>query len=407
MALRGKKILLGVSGGIACYKVVQVARDLTKLGADVHVAMTNSAQQFVGPLTFETLTRHKVLTDVMELDERSEIVHVELGKTIDLAVVAPATCNIIARLAHGLADDPITVTMLASPAPALIVPAMDHHMWADPATQANLATLRQRGMRILEPVLGELASGAVGWGRMQEPKVIIQTVRQMLEPGPLTGKRIIVTAGGTQEPIDPVRYLGNHSSGKMGLALAEEAVRRGAQVTLLHGAISVPVPERVEAQSTPSAHDMAEAVRSLAPHADVLIMAAAVADYRAASVAPHKIKKGSALRVDLEPTVDILASIKDLPLIKVGFAAETQGLLESARDKLQRKRLDLIVGNDVSAEGSAFGSDTNQVVLIGRDGAAEELPLLSKREVAARILDRVETLLGGRHKDGRGLTTSD
>jgi phosphopantothenoylcysteine decarboxylase/phosphopantothenate--cysteine ligase len=289
----------------------------------------------------------------------------------------------------------------------LIVPAMDHHMWADPATQANLATLRQRGMRILEPVHGELASGAVGWGRMQEPEVIVQTVRQMLEPGPLTGKRIMVTAGGTQEPIDPVRYLGNHSSGKMGLALAEEAVRRGAQVTLLHGAISVPVPERVEAQRTPSAHDMAEAVRSLAPHADVLIMAAAVADYRPAFVAPHKIKKGPALRVDLEPTVDILASIKDLPLIKVGFAAETKGLLESARDKLQRKRLDLIVGNDVSAEGSAFGSDTNQVVLIGRDGAAEELPLLSKREVAARILDRVETLLGGRHKDGRGLTTSD
>jgi phosphopantothenoylcysteine decarboxylase/phosphopantothenate--cysteine ligase len=392
MSVQGKRILLGISGGIACYKVVQVARDLTQLGADVHVAMTHAAQQFVGPLTFETLTRHKVLTDVMELDERSDIVHVELGKSVDLIVVAPATCNIIGRIAHGLAEDPITVTMLASPAPVLIVPAMDHHMWANPATQANLETLRGRGMRILEPAHGELASGAVGWGRMQEPEAIVAAVREMLEPGPLAGKRIIVTAGGTQEPIDPVRYIGNHSSGKMGIAVAREAARRGAQVTLLYGAISVRLPEGVDAVHTPTAEDMARAVHEHAKKADALVMAAAVADYRAAAVAPHKIKKGQALRVDLEPTVDILDSIKDLPLVKVGFAAETRELVEAAREKLQRKRLDLIVGNDVTAEGSGFGSDTNQVVLIAAQ-SAEQLPLMPKSEVAARILDRVGELL--------------
>ena len=385
-----------MAGGIACYKVVQVARDLTKLGAEVHVAMTHAAQQFVGALTFEALTRHKVLTEVMELDERSEIVHVELGKSVDLAIVAPATANIIARLAYGLADDPITVTMLASPAPALIVPAMDHHMWANDATQANLQTLRARGMRVLDPERGALASGAVGWGRMQEPAAIVAAVQAMLRPGPLAGKRVLVTAGGTQEPIDPVRYIGNRSSGKMGIALAAEAALRGAKVTLLHAAISVPLPDGVEVRHTPTAQDMAAAVHELAGQSDALIMAAAVADYRASSVAPQKIKKGAALRVDLEPTPDILASIANLPLVKVGFAAETEHLVESARDKLARKRLDLIAGNDVSAEGSGFGADTNQVVLIGRDGHVEQLPLLSKREVAAQILDRVQGLLEGR-----------
>jgi phosphopantothenoylcysteine decarboxylase / phosphopantothenate---cysteine ligase len=394
--LSGKTILLGVAGGIACYKVVQVARDLTKLGADVHVAMTHSAQRFVGALTFEALSRHKVLTDVMELDEHSEIVHVDLGKRIDLAVVAPATCNIIARLAHGLAEDPITVTMLASPAAALIVPAMDHHMWASAATQANLQTLRQRGMQVLEPLHGPLASGAIGWGRMQEPEAIVQAVRGMLQPGPLAGRRIVVTAGGTQEPIDPVRYIGNRSSGKMGIAVAEEAARRGADVTVLYGAISVPLPQGLKVRYTSTADDMATAVHELAATADALIMAAAVADYRAATVAPHKIKKGAALHLELERTTDILGSIAELPLVKVGFAAETQGLVASARDKLARKRLDLIVGNDVSAEGSGFGTDTNQVVLVSRDGSVEELPLLTKTEVAGRVLDRLQVLLADR-----------
>ncbi len=394
MALNGKRILLGVSGGIACYKVVQVARDLTKAGAEVHVAMTHAAQQFVGALTFETLTRHKVLTDVMELDEHSEIVHVEIGKAVDLVVVAPATCNLIARIAHGLADDPITVTMLASPAPVLVVPAMDHHMWANPATQANLQTLRERGMRILGPLEGPLASGATGWGRMVEPEAIVQAVTELLTPGPLAGKRLIVTAGGTQEPIDPVRYIGNRSSGKMGLAIAEEAASRGAEVTLLYGAISMQPPRGLQtARHTPTAEDMARAVQELAPTADVLVMAAAVADYRASSVAPHKIKKGAALTVELESTTDILASIAGLPLVKVGFAAETRDLLAAAKDKLARKNLDLIVGNDVTAEGSGFGTDTNQVVLVARDGSHEQLPLLTKRDVAVHILDRVQALL--------------
>ncbi|HEX6513435.1 MAG TPA: bifunctional phosphopantothenoylcysteine decarboxylase/phosphopantothenate--cysteine ligase CoaBC, partial [Chloroflexota bacterium] len=377
----------------ACYKVVHVARELTTLGAEVHVAMTHAAQQFVGPLTFETLTRHKVLTDIVELDEQSQIVHVELGKAVDLIVIAPATANMIGRIAYGLAEDPITVTMLASPAPVLIVPAMDHHMWANAATQANLELLRQRRMRILMPLEGPLASGATGWGRMQEPHTIVQAIRDMLEPGPLAGRHVVVTAGGTQEPIDPVRYIGNRSSGKMGLALAEEAARRGARVTLLHGAISVPLPAGIEARYTPSAQGMAEAVQELAGQADALIMAAAVADYRAASVAPQKIKKGPLLRLELEPTSDILASIADLPLVKVGFAAETQDVLASARDKLARKRLDLMVANDVTAEGSGFGTDTNQVILLSRDGSTQELPLLTKREVAARIMDRVQVLL--------------
>ncbi|MHB8618635.1 MAG: bifunctional phosphopantothenoylcysteine decarboxylase/phosphopantothenate--cysteine ligase CoaBC [Chloroflexota bacterium] len=395
MSLQGKRILLGVSGGIACYKVVQVARDLTKMGAEVHVAMTYAARQFVGALTFEALTRQKVLTDAMELDEHSDIVHVELGKAVDLIVVAPATCNIIARLAHGLADDAISVTALASPAPLLIVPAMDHHMWENAATQDNIEMLRRRGAHILAPLHGALASGAVGWGRMQEPEAIVAAVQGLLgrEGEPLAGKRIVVTAGGTQEPIDPVRYIGNRSSGKMGLALAEEAAARGAQVTLVHGAISVRLPAGMDTRCTPTAEDMAHAVRMLAPAADALIMAAAVADYRAASIAPHKIKKGGALTISMQPTVDILASIADLPLVKVGFAAETQGLIEHARDKLARKKLDLIVGNDVSAKGSGFGSDTDQVVLIGRDGAIEQLPLLTKREVAKRALDRVQALL--------------
>jgi phosphopantothenoylcysteine decarboxylase/phosphopantothenate--cysteine ligase len=392
-SLAGKKILLGVSGGIACYKVIQVARDLTKLGAEVHVAMTHAAQEFVGPLTFETLTRHKVLTDLMELDERSEITHVELGKAVDLIVVAPATANIIGRIAYGLAEDPITVTMLASPAPVLIVPAMDHHMWGSRATQENLETLRRRGMRILPPLHGPLASGATGWGRMQEPESIVEAIRRQFEPGPLAGKHIVVTAGGTQEPIDPVRYIGNRSSGKMGIALAEAAAERGAKVSLVYGAIGVPLPAGPEAIHAPTAELMARAVRKLAAKADALIMAAAVADYKAAAVAPHKIKKGAALRIDLEPTVDILGSIAKLSLVKVGFAAETGHVLESARDKLRRKNLDLIVGNDVTAEGSGFGSDTNQVVLVDKDGSVEQLPLLPKHEVAERILDRVQTLL--------------
>jgi phosphopantothenoylcysteine decarboxylase / phosphopantothenate---cysteine ligase len=391
--LTGKRILLGVSGGIACYKIIQVARDLTKMGAEVHVAMTHSAQEFVGALTFQTLTRNKVLTEVMELDEGSDIVHVELGKAVDLIVIAPATANIIGRVAYGLAEDPITVTMLASPAPVLIVPAMDHHMWANQATQQNLETLRRRGMRVLPPLHGALASGAIGWGRMQEPDAIVQAIRECFEPGPLAGKRVVVTAGGTQEPIDPVRYIGNHSSGKMGIAVAEEAARRGAEVTLLYGAISVPLPAGVRACHTPTAADMATAVRSEVASADALIMAAAVADYQASRVSPQKIKKGAALRVELEPTVDILASIADLPLVKVGFAAETENLLANARDKLARKRLDLMVANDVTSEGSGFGTDTNQVALIGRDGAVEALPLLSKREVAGRILDRGQALL--------------
>ncbi|MBV9120472.1 MAG: bifunctional phosphopantothenoylcysteine decarboxylase/phosphopantothenate--cysteine ligase CoaBC [Chloroflexi bacterium] len=391
--LAGKRILLGVSGGIACYKAVLILRELTRLGADVTVAMTAGAKHFVGELTFEALSGHRVIGDVLELDEHSQIAHVETGRLVDLIVVAPATCNTIAKLAHGLGDDAVAVTILASPAPLLVVPAMDHHMWQSAATQENLAILRRRGVRVLDPVEGRLASGATGWGRMQEPEAVVAAVLAMLEPGPLAGKRLLVTAGGTQEPIDPVRYVGNRSSGKMGVAIAAEAAARGAQVTLLHAAMSVDLPPNVQAMSTPTAADMAAAVNDLAGRHDAIVMAAAVADYRPLAPADQKIKKGQPLQVQLEPTEDILAAIADLPLIKVGFAAETQALIENARDKLRRKRLDLIVANDVSAEGSGFGSDTNQVVLIARDGSVEELPLLSKQVVAQRILDRLQGLL--------------
>ncbi|MDE3077072.1 MAG: bifunctional phosphopantothenoylcysteine decarboxylase/phosphopantothenate--cysteine ligase CoaBC, partial [Chloroflexota bacterium] len=283
--LAGKRIFLGVCGGIACYKIVEVARQLTRRGAAVDVAMTQSATRFVGPLTFETLTRRRVLLDALALDERSEIAHVQIGKAADLIVVAPATCNMIARLAHGLAEDPISVTVLASPARVLVVPAMDDHMWANQATQTNLATLRQRGFEVLPPLQGELASGAIGWGRLPELEDILEAVEACLLPGPLTGKSILVTAGGTQEPIDPVRFLGNRSSGKMGIAVAEEARRRGADVTLIHAAVGVPLPAGIRALKAPTAEEMAEAVRVHAQQADALVMAAAVADFRPQSPA--------------------------------------------------------------------------------------------------------------------------
>ncbi len=291
-ALQGKRIFLGVCGGISAYKIIEVARQMTRRGATVDVAMTHSATQFVGPLTFETLTRRKVLVDTLALDERSEIAHVEIGKSVDLIVVAPATCNMLARLAHGLAEDPISVTILASPAPVLVVPAMDHHMWENQATQANLHTLKQRGVRVLPPVQGELASGAIGWGRLPEPAAILEAIEAQFEPGALAGRRIIVTAGGTQEPIDPVRFIGNRSSGKMGLAIAAEAQRRGAQVTLIHGAMSVSPVAGIESIYTPTAAEMAAAVQKHAKQADAIVMAAAVADFRPKSTADSEDQEG-------------------------------------------------------------------------------------------------------------------
>ena len=269
-------------------------------------------------------------------------------------------------------------------------------MWLHPATQANLAALRQRGVRILEPVEGALASGAIGLGRMQEPEAIVAAIQTSFEPGPLAGKRVLVTAGGTQEPIDPVRFVGNRSSGKMGLAVAEEALARGAEVTIVHAAITVRLPPGVQAIHAPTASDMARAVIGLAPTMDAIIMAAAVADYRPGTVAEHKIKRThDSLTIDLERTETILGAIAGLPLVKIGFAAETENLVENARGKLERSKLDLIVGNDVTAEGSGFGTDTNRVVLIDEE-KQEQLPLLSKREVAGRIIDRLQGFLSQR-----------
>jgi phosphopantothenoylcysteine decarboxylase/phosphopantothenate--cysteine ligase len=358
--------------------------------------MTPAAQNFVGALTFEALSHHKVLTDVMELDEQSQIVHVELGRAVDLIAIAPATCDLIARLTHGLADDPISITVLSSPAPLLVVPAMDHHMWLAAATQENLATLRRRGVRVLDPLQGPLASGAIGWGRMQEPEAIVAAIEASFVPGPLAGKRVLVTAGGTQEPIDPVRYVGNRSSGKMGMAVAEEAAARGAQVTVVYGSISVPIPAGVTAVSTPTAAEMAAAVVRLAAESDAIVMAAAVADYRPKRVADQKIKRtDGGLTLELEKTETILGAIADLPLVRIGFSAETQNLNENARGKLERHKLDMIVANDVTKEGSGFGTDTNQVTFIDQEGP-HDLPLMTKRDVAGHILDRMQGLLAER-----------
>ena len=400
MKLGGRRVLLGVTGSIAAYKAVEVLRELVRHGAEVRVAMTEAAQRFLAPLTFATLSRQAVLTDLFTLDYDRDIGHVAAPGRAHLFLVAPATAHTIAKFAHGLADDFLTNIYLAASCPVLLAPAMDADMYRHPAVQENLETLRRRGVHIVGPASGELASGMVGPGRLSEPAEIVQAAEALLlARRDLAGQVVLVTAGPTQEPLDPIRFLSNHSSGRMGFAVAEAARDRGARVILVAGPTEVAPPAGVEVLRVGTAEEMREAVLGRFGEATVVIKAAAVADYRPALARGQKLKKQDApLRLDLEPTSDILGELgkRKQGQILVGFAAETDDVVANARDKLAKKNLDLIVANDVRAADAGFGVDTNRVTLIGRAGAPGELSLLSKREVAERILDRVAALLSQR-----------
>ncbi|MDQ0914143.1 bifunctional phosphopantothenoylcysteine decarboxylase/phosphopantothenate--cysteine ligase CoaBC [Paenibacillus sp. V4I5] len=390
--LHGKTIVLGVCGGIAAYKAAALTSKLTQAGAIVRVIMTKSAVQFVAPLTFQTLSRHHVFVDTFDEKDPSVVSHINLADSADLVLVAPATANMIGKLALGLGDDMLSTTLLATMAPIWVAPAMNVHMYANPAVQHNMQTLLSRGVRFIEPGEGQLACGYVGKGRLAEPEEILAAIEQHFkgEPRRLEGQRVLVTAGGTVERIDPVRYITNDSSGKMGYAIAEEAVRIGAKVTLISGPSALSAPEGVKLINVQSALDMREAVLARLDESHLVIKAAAVADYRPAVVAEHKIKKKSdSLTLELVKNPDILQEIGTLKKHQfiIGFAAETERLDEHAMDKLNRKNCDLIVGNDVSQEGAGFGGDTNVVRFYDRNGLVEALPIQSKKDVARRLLE--------------------
>ncbi|RLT35489.1 MAG: bifunctional phosphopantothenoylcysteine decarboxylase/phosphopantothenate--cysteine ligase CoaBC [Chloroflexi bacterium] len=393
--LDGRHLVLGVTGSIAAYKAAELTSRLVQAGAIVDVAMTAHAAEFITPLTFRALTGRAPYLDMFRDGAEGEV-HVELARRADLMLIAPATASSMARLAHGLADDMVSLTALATQAPLLVAPAMDSQMWEHPATQANRALLEQRGVQFVGPAAGRLASGRRGAGRLVEPETIVDFVKARLgrERGDLAGRRIVVTAGGTREAVDPVRYLSNRSSGKQGYALAEAARDRGAQVTLVSTA-ALPAPGGVTVVAVESAAEMLAAVREAVRGADVLIMAAAVADYRPAEPAEQKIKRadmGSELSVPLVENPDISKEV-DGPFVKVVFAAETQDLITNATKKLVAKGAKLIVANDVSATDAGFASDDNRVTILDAEGGREDLPLLPKYEVSGRILDRVAALL--------------
>jgi len=392
--LSNKTIILGITGSIAAYKAAEIASQLTQAGAKVNVIMTKEAIEFISPFTFWAITDRPVVTKMFDLASESSIEHISLAKAADIVVIAPATANIIAKLAAGIADDMLCCTVLATKAPVLIAPAMETNMYNNPATQDNLSKLKARNFMIIAPATGRLASGKEGPGRLTDITDIIDSIRQVLgRGGDLVGKHILVTAGGTQEPIDPVRYISNRSSGKMGYALAEAARDRGAKVTLVTAPATLPEPVGVDVVKANTAQEMRQAVENVTPRVDALVMAAAVADYRPIKAAKDKIKKGEArLTLELECTPDILGSVKG-NFIKVGFAAESSNLVENAKRKLKQKGLDLIVANDITATDSGFGADTNRVTIIDREGKVDSLALLAKREVADKILDRVVKLL--------------
>ena len=391
--LADKHVVLGVTGSIACYKALDLASKLMQAGALVDTIMSYGATQFVAPLAFRSLTHRVVVTDTFDPDSEYSVEHVALAHKADVIVVAPATVHCIAKLALGLADDPLTTTIVAAKCPLVVAPAMDGNMFDHPATQANLATLKERGAVIAGPGIGRLASGFSGVGRLLEtPELLGHIAYAMGKYGDLAGRTVVVSAGGTMEPIDPVRVITNHSSGKMGYALAEAARDRGADVVLVTAPTSLADPALVKVVQVRTAEEMGQAIQEHVTNADALVMAAAVADYRPTETAGQKIKKADDdLNISLAKTTDILKSAKG-NFVRVGFAAESQNLVENAKAKVGSKNLDLIAANDITAEGSGFGSDTNKVTLIDRDLAVEELPLLSKYEVSNRILDRVKVL---------------
>ena len=391
--LADKHVVLGVTGSIAVYKAVDLASKLVQAGALVDVVMSYGATQFVTPLAFRSITHREVVTDTYDVGSEFANEHVALARRTDIVVIAPATVHCIAKLAAGLADDPLTTTVIATTAPLLVAPAMDAAMYDHPATRENLGKLRQRGVTIAGPAPGRLASGLMGMGRLLEPLELVGHIAARLgREGDLAGRTIVISAGGTQEPIDPVRVITNNSSGKMGYALAEAARDRGAKAVLVTAPTGLPNPPLVEVVRVQTAAQMAEAVLREVKQADALIMAAAVADYRPAVAAEQKIKKtNDELTIELAKTTDILEAAQG-DFVKVGFAAESENLVANAADKVRRKSLDLIVANDITDAASGFGSDTNKVVLIDRELQVEELPLLTKYEVSHHILDRVREL---------------
>jgi phosphopantothenoylcysteine decarboxylase/phosphopantothenate--cysteine ligase len=391
------KILLGVCGGIAAYKAAELTREFQRRSASVQVIMTASAERFITPLTFAALSGKQVMTSLWQPDTNSsmsgndfEIEHIRVTQDADVLVIAPATANMIAKMAHGFADDLLSAVCIASTLPAVIAPAMNRNMWGHPATRENMTTLQRRGVQVVSPGNGELACGMVGEGRLAEPIQIADRVFEFMQrKSDLAGQTILITAGGTREPLDPVRFLGNRSSGKMGVALAEAALARGAKVTLIGASVTVPVPSPCEFISVSTASEMQEAVLAHLSTASIVIMAAAVSDYQLESPAAEKLKKKATLTIDLVRTPDILRQVvqqRQLGTVVVGFAAETSNLIEEGRRKLHEKGVDLIVANDVSRSDSGFGADVNAGILISSSGE-EQVPLCLKREMADRILD--------------------
>jgi phosphopantothenoylcysteine decarboxylase/phosphopantothenate--cysteine ligase len=391
------RIALGISGGIAAYKACELVRALVRAGHDVRVLATPNALRFVSPLTLQTLSGHPVRADMFSPTEESEISHIELADWAELFVVAPATANLIARLAHGLADDLVATVALATRAPLLVAPAMNVNMYRHPATQANLDALAKRGVRLVGPAAGELACGWEGEGRLVETELLVAEIERALGDRSFAGEVVLITAGPTEEPIDPVRVITNRASGRMGVALAEEAVRRGAEVILVAGPVALPTPAGVARVDVRTAAEMRDAVLGALERATIVIKSAAVADWRVAEVAEHKLKKGGAesLTLELVRNPDILAEVgaRKGARTVVGFAAETRDVLAAARDKLARKGADLIVANDVSRADAGIGAEQNEVWIVGPAATdVVHVPTLSKREVAARILDRVREL---------------
>ena len=391
--LCGKTVVLGITGGIAAYKMANVASALKKTGADVHVIMTKNATQFITPLTFETLTNNRCMVDTFDRNFQYDVAHISLAKAADLILIAPATANVIAKLAHGQADDMLTTTVLAAKCKKLVAPAMNTAMLENPITQDNLKRLEHYGFGIIQPAVGLLACKDVGRGKLPEPEVLVDAVlRELAREKDLLGVHVTVTAGPTQESLDPVRFLTNHSSGKMGYAIAREAMLRGAEVTLISGPVALKPVDGVKLVPIITAQDMLEAVQKALPETDILIKAAAVADYRPSTVADEKLKKKDGeLSIPLERTADILAWVSQNRhggLFVCGFSMETENMLENSRKKLIKKKLDMIVANNLKTQGAGFGVETNVVTLITKD-AVTELPLMGKDEVAGTLLDEI------------------
>lgn len=395
-SVHGKSILLGISGSISSYKAVDLASKLVQHGADLDVIMTSSAAQFIAPLTFESIIHKPVIQDVFTSGSEEGIYHISATEQADLVVIAPATANMIAKIANGLCDDPVSLAVLSSKAPVIVCPAMDGHMYQNPATQENIQKLTDRGIVLVGPTTGHLASGSIGQGRLVEPSDILGHIRLLLgQTGDLAGRKIVVSAGGTQEAIDPVRFLGNRSSGKMGYALAEAAIDRGANTVLIAAPNNLTNPIGAKILEVVTAKEMHRAILNEMEDCDILIMPAAVADWRPKETSKNKIKKNDLENwsITLQKNEDILRSIKEADLVKVGFAAETENTLSQARQKLNEKNLNLIVANNVTETDIGFGSENNEVILIDREGNVNELGLLSKYEIGQHILNAVAPML--------------